>query len=1000
MAFLFACKQCLLFLVLLLHASAAIAAAAVDNSTDLASLLAFKDASTSGGAATSDNIIVANWTADVPFCTWVGVRCSWRRPRVVSFNLSSFSLQGTISPHLSNLSFLSYLDLHNNSLSGTIPNTLGRLPRLAKLFLHRNHLSGTIPPSIFNNMSSLISIDLSSNNLSGSLPTIVLLARIEAISVAENLLIGHIPADLARCSTLQEIYLGGNKLTGSVPSSLGNLSELVVLDLGENQLTGAITASIGNLTKLQYLYLGFNHLKGEIPKEMGNLMNLQELHLHKNGIVGSIPISLCNASKMIVLEVSTNNLTRPVPATLGKSMPFLQRLLMAGNALSGGLDFIASLANCRDLNFLEVMSNQFEGVLSNAYGNLSMNLQYFHVFENHIKGRIPAGLENLSSLISLSLAFNELSGMIPMTLWTLKKLQVIYLGFNRLTGSIPSDIGLMTNLAKISLTKNEFSGQIPDSLGNISRLQNLDLAENKLSSTIPLSLWSLTGLIQLNLSQNRFEGLLPPQMAKLKAISYIDLRSNRLSGNISSALGELQSIIYLDLSNNSFHGQIPQQLRRLFNVEYLNLSHNFLSGVIPKFFSNLSYVYSLDLSFNVLEGEIPEGKVFSNVSITSLMGNRALCGAPQLKFPPCPTNMITTSTSSTKLRLIKFVLPSVASILVFLACFSIFVKKFMRKKAKASSKEEPPCLNYHRRIPYFELARATDSFSEDNLLGRGSIGKVYKGSLDDGLLVAVKVLNLEVEGALRSFDAECRTLGQVRHRNLVKIISTCSNLEFKALVLEFMPNLSLDKWLYSQNQCLTLLQRINIMLDVSLGLDYLHHQHPHVIIHCDMKPSNILLDENMVAHISDFGIAKLMLINNKSTTSTNNVGTVGYMAPEYGLTGGVTIKGDVYSFGILFLELVTGKKPVDIMFNEELNMRQWVNNAYPNAVMEIVDNNILRTDFTNLQQHFDGVDILRRCLSSIIDVGLHCTKDLPNERLLMRDVVPRLQEIKNGVLVN
>ncbi|KAJ6809734.1 putative receptor-like protein kinase [Iris pallida] len=274
----------------------------------------------------------------------------------------------------------------------------------------------------------------------------------------------------------------------------------------------------------------------------------------------------------------------------------------------------------------------------------------------------------------------------------------------------------------------------------------------------------------------------------------------------------------------------------------------------------------------------------------------------------------------------------------------------MKKKANASSKEELPCLNYHRRIPNFELVHATDSFNKDNLLGRGSIGMAYKGSLDDGLLVAVKVLNLEVKGALRSFDAECRTLGQVCNRNLVNIISTCSNLEFMALVLEFMPNLSLDKWLYSQNQCLTLLQRINIMLDVSLGLDYLHHQHPHVIVHCDLKPSNILLDENMVAHISDFGIAKLMLFDNKSTTSTNNIGTIGYMAPEYGSTGGVTIRGDVYIFGILVLELVTEKKPVDAIFSGKLNLRQWINNAYPAAVMEIVDNNILRTNFTNLQQ--------------------------------------------------
>ncbi|KAJ6854194.1 putative receptor-like protein kinase [Iris pallida] len=978
MAFLFAGNKCLLFLLLLLllhalilfSATSAAIAAALDNSTDLSSLLAFKAASTtSGGGDASDNILAANWTTDAPFCTWVGVGCSRRRPRVVSLNLSSFSLQGTISPHLSNLSFLSSLDLFNNALSGTIPDTLGRLPRLATLILHRNLLSGPIPPSLFN-MSSLVRIGLSFNNLSGSLPTLVILPRIEYISITDNLLTGNIPADLVRCSTLQRIYLGTNRLTGSVPSSLGNLSELVDLTLGGNQFTGAIPASLGNLTKLQYLFLGINDLEGEIPKEIGNLVNLQKLYLHKNAIAGSIPISLWNASNMIHLEVSANNLTGPVPATLGKSMPFLQFLGMSDNALSGGLDFIASLTNCRDLNVFEVVSNQFEGALPEyAYENLSMNLQYFAVSNNNIIGRIPTGLGNLSSMISLALDFNELRGTIPMTLWTLKKLQVMYLSFNRLTGSIPSDIGQMTNLATISFVENEFSGQIPDLVGNVSGLQILELAENKLSSSIPSCLWSLQGLVHLNLSQNRFEGLLPPQVAKLKVIDSISLQSNRLSGIISSALGELQSITHLDLSNNSFHGQIPQQLGRLFNVEYLNLSHNFLSGVIPNSFSNLSYVSSLDLSFNMLEGEIPEGKVFSNVSTTSLMENRALCGAPQLQFPPCPTKF-TTSTSSVKLRLLKYVLPSVASILVFLACFALFVKKFMRKKAKASSEEESPCLNYHRWIPYFELARATDNFNEANLLGRGNIGKVYKGSLDDGLLVAVKVLNLEVEGASRSFDVECRTLGQVRHRNLVKIISTCSNLEFKALVLEFMPNQSLDKWLYSKNQCLTLLQRINIMLDVSLGLDYLHHQHPHVIVHCDLKPSNILLDENMVAKISDFGIAKLMFVDNNSTTPTNNIGTIGYMAPEYGSTGGVTIRGDVYSFGILLLELVTEKKPVDTMFSGELNLRQWVCNAYPTAVMEIVDSNILRTEFTNMQRHSDGANIFHRCLSSIIEVGL------------------------------
>ncbi|KAJ6815199.1 pentatricopeptide repeat-containing protein [Iris pallida] len=993
-AFQFSGNQYLLLLLLLIipfMPHPATPAVPVDNSTDLSSLLAFK-------ASTSDasGLIAANWTTDASFCTWIGVGCSPHRPRVVSLNLSSFSLQGPIFPHLSNLSFLSSLDLSNNSLSGTIPDTLGRLPRLAVLRLGWNLLSGPTPRSIFN-MSSLVSIVLSSNNLSSSLPTPVMLPRIEWISVADNLLTGDIPADLARCWTLQRINLNINKLTGSVPSSLGNLSELVHLFLGENQFTGAIPASIGNFTKLQHLFLGINDLEGEIPKELENLVDLQYLYLHINGIAGSIPISLGNASKMIALSVSGNNLTGPVPATLGKSMSFLQFLGMADNALSGGLDFIASLTNCRNLNTIDVLNNQFEGVLPDACGNLSMNLNSFHVSQNHIKGSIPAGLGNLSSLISLALSNNDLRGTIPTTLWRLTKLQEMYLGVNKLTGSISSDIGLMTRLSRISLGENEFSGQIPDSVGNISGLQVFDAPVNKLSSIIPLSLWSLPGLITLNLYQNRLEGLISPQMAKLKAIDYIDLWSNRLSGDISSALGELQSITYLDLSNNSFHGQIPQQLGRLFSIKYLNLLHNFLSGVIPKSFSNLSYVNNLDLSFNMLEGEIPEGKLFFNVSITSLVGNRALCGAPQLQFPPCPAN-VTTSNSNAKLRLLKYVLPSVASALVILACFSLFIKNIMMK-AKASSKEESQCLNYHRWISYFELARATDNFNEANLLGRGSIGKVYKGSLDDGLVVAVKVLNLEVEGASRSFDAECRTLGQVRHRNLVKIISTCSNLEFKALVLEFMPNLSLDKWLHSENQCLlTLVQRINIMLDVSLGLEYLHHQHHHVIVHCDLKPSNILLDENMVAHISDFGIAKLMLIDSNSIVTATNIGTIGYMAPEYGSTGGITTKGDVYSFGILLLELVTGKKPVDPMFSGELNLRQWVCNAYPAAVLEIVDCNIRRIDFTNMQQHSDGVNILHRCLSSIIEVALHCSKDLPNERLMMRDVVPRLQEIKNGLI--
>ena len=184
----------------------------------------------------------------------------------------------------------------------------------------------------------------------------------------------------------------------------------------------------------------------------------------------------------------------------------------------------------------------------------------------------------------------------------------------------------------------------------------------------------------------------------------------------------------------------------------------------------------------------------------------------------------------------------------------------------------------HRLISYQELRYATNDFSEANILGVGSFGSVFKGILSEGTFVAVKVLNLQLEGAFKSFDAECKVLARVRHRNLVKVISSCSNPELRALVLQYMPNGSLEKWLYSFNYCLSLFQRVSIMLDVALALKYLHHGQSDPVVHCDLKPSNVLLDDQMVAHLGDFGIAKI-LAENKTATQTKTLGTLDYIAP-------------------------------------------------------------------------------------------------------------------------
>ncbi|ONK71559.1 uncharacterized protein A4U43_C04F9900 [Asparagus officinalis] len=845
------------------------------NLTDLESLLAFK-----AQVRDPHAILSTNWTSNTSFCNWIGVSCSRRHhERVTAIDFLNFPLQGTISPHLSNLSFLSRLDLANCSLAGSIPQVLSQLPRLEELYLEENSLYGSIPTAIFN-MSSLVQFFCSDNNLSGTLisnGSNITLPRLQRISLSANQLTGEIPSSFAQCRDLESLSLSLNEFNGIIPADLGSLTELRKLYLGGNRLSGIIPKSLGNLTKLDGFDLSINMLTGIIPKELGNLANLQNLLLGDNGFSGSIPTSLLNCSRIEIFELAVNNLTGPVPASIGKSMPLLTRLLLGGNRLSGDLDFITSLSNCRDLYYLHLIGNELRGVLPSSIGNLSINLQHLFAGLNFIRGEVPTGLKNLSNLVSLHLGGNELIGTIPLSFPRLEKLQYMSLHGNGISGSIPSELGLLRSLNVLRLENNRLVGPIPYSISNISGIQYLALSGNRLSSNIPLDFWSLTSLIELHLSKNMLDGLLP-SVGSLEYLNILDLSSNMLSGNLSSSLGRLQVLTHLDLSNNSFEGQIPSSLSGLISIKYLNLSNNFLSGDLPKSLANLSYLEILDLSFNKLEGQIPEGRVFSNLSIPSLEGNTALCGAPLLDFPPCPSNAVNFH-STRKLQLIKYILPPILFVVLGFASFCLIRVIYQRRKKITVTRTVSTGLDEQRVISYLELVRATENFSDANLVGKGSFGSVFRGCLDDGLTVAVKVLNLEVEGALKSFDEECRALSMVRHRNLIKIISICSNHDFKALVLQFMPNMSLERWIYGNNQCLDLLQRLNIMVDVSSALEYLHHHLPRTVLHCDLKPSNVLLDEGMVAHLGDFGIAKLMFGDNQSVVTATTRGTIGYIAP-------------------------------------------------------------------------------------------------------------------------
>ncbi|KAM7515082.1 hypothetical protein LguiA_004665 [Lonicera macranthoides] len=702
---------------------------------------------------------------------------------ITTLNLSGMGLAGTFPSVIGNLSFLNSLDISYNNFNGSLPKELSHLHDLQHLFLFNNSFTG--------NLTKLESLNVRFNQLIGSVPDVIFnISSLRVIDLSSNDLYGSLPVDF--CSRyflkLERIYLPFNRFKGPENSiELFKWKELQYLSLAFNEFSGSIPMEIGNWTRLKHLYFGYNNLEemdtssvkqmptytvtgtmiqrqylsqetflGPLPSSMGLwIPNLQRLYLGKNRLSRSFPNFIFNAFNLRMIDMSSNSFTSSIPNTLG-NLSDLEWLMIGENNLTREvstpeLRFFNYLTNCKNLKMFSISINQFNGILPASIVNLSTSLRMFEAFGCKIKGEIPIGIGNLSSLTNLVLDSNKFTGFIPSTIERLENLKCLYPEHNDLRGSIPNDLCRLKRMGYLYLSHNKLDGLIPLCLGELRTMRRLFLDSNNLTSTIPLTLWSLEDPLYLNLCY-------PNTIASGQMLTFLSLAHNKLQGSIPQSLGKLVSLELLDLSINNFSRPIPMSLERL--------------------------------------------------RITN------------------PNEFIA-------------------------SCFEkVFVK----------------------------LLLAKNGFSESNLLGVGGVGSVYKGIMSDEVNVAVKVFNLQLKEAFKSFNVECGVLRNIRHRNLTKIVRSCSNLDFITLVLKYMPNGSLEKWLYFHNYCLTILERLNIMIDVVSALEYLHQGQTTPILHCDLKPSNVLLDKDMIAHVCDFGIAKL-LGEDECMAQTKTLATIGYMAP-------------------------------------------------------------------------------------------------------------------------
>ncbi|KAK9280779.1 hypothetical protein L1049_003668 [Liquidambar formosana] len=925
-------------------------------------------------------------------CQWTGVWCT-ANGAVQKLDLSRMNLSGRISDNIQQLQNLASLNFCCNGFASSLPKSISSLTALKSIDVSQNFFVGSFPVGL-GRAAGLTTLNASSNNFSGYLPEDLGNATsLESLDLRGSFFQGSIPKSFKNLQNLKFLGLSGNNLTGQIPPELGQLSSLESIILGYNEFEGEIPAEFGNLTNLKYLDLAIGNLGGQIPAELGKLKLLNTVFLYKNNLEGKIPPTIGNITSLSLLDLSDNLLSGEIPAEIAE-LKNLQLLNLMCNQLSGLVP--SGLGELTHLEVLELWNNSFSGPLPSDLGH-SSPLQWLDISSNSFSGEIPPSLCNEGNLTKLILFNNAFSGPIPTGLSTCLSLVRVRMQNNLLSGTIPVGLGKLAKLQRLELANNSLTGEIPDDLASSTSLSFIDLSRNHLQSSLPSTIVSIPNLQSFMASNNNLEGEIPDQFQDCPSLSVLDLSSNHFSGSIPPSIASCEKLVNLNLRNNQLTGEIPKSIAMMPTLAILDLSNNTLTGGIPPNFGSSPALEMLNVSYNKLEGPVPENGILRTINPDDLVGNAGLCGSA---LPPCAQYQVTTSRQRSlhaKHIVAGWVIGISSVLAIGIAVFgarSVYRRWYLNRccfeeRYEMGNGEWPWRLMPFQRLG-FTSADILACIKESNVIGMGATGTVYKAEMQRlNTVVAVKKLwrsAADIEtGNSDNLLGEVNVLGRLRHRNIVRLLGFLHNDTDVMIVYEFMRNGSLGEALHgkqAERLLVDWVSRYNIAVGVAQGLAYLHHDCHPPIIHRDVKSNNILLDANLEARIADFGLARMMVRKNETVSMV--AGSYGYIAPEYGYTLKVDEKSDIYSYGVVLLELLTGKRPLDPEFGESVDVVEWIRRKIRDsrALEDALDPNVGNC------KHVQEEMLL------VLRIALLCTAKLPKDRPSMRDVITMLGEAK------